>query len=445
VHSKLQISGDALKGLQIMGLLETRNLDYSHVIHLSCNERNLPPDGHIPSFVPYDLQREAGWLMQNEREYIYAFHFFRSNQRAKNIYLLYNTETDELGSGEVSRFIRSLQLYYTSRNPQITWSDSLAEFKNYGSSLPGNQISIPKSPEVMQRVNEFLESRELSATSLNSLRKCSLQFYFKYLSRIREPEKDEGFLSPTESGMLTHKVLEYAMISMVSRQIDKNALPLYEETILQLFAKAAKELFPEKDFSLGEGLMQKTFLCSNVKRILEITAAEDHGAYLRGNEVEGKKKLAVNGRALGFIGTADRIQQRDSVIEILDYKTGKLEKNDLKTQGWDSLGNHKKRDELFQLLFYAWLFFEEGKEIKPFIISIRSGEFTKLSAQVGGVESFQQVHMEMIETLLSGLVSGLLDEGTEFTQTPEKENCKFCNFNTLCKSEDNEQAEDIAG
>jgi len=191
--------------------------------------------------------------------------------------------------------------------------------------------------------------------------------------------------------------------------------------------------------------MQKTFLCSNVKRILEITAAEDHGAYLRGNEVEGKKKLAVNGRALGFIGTADRIQQRDSVIEILDYKTGKLEKNDLKTQGWDSLGNHKKRDELFQLLFYAWLFFEEGKEIKPFIISIRSGEFTKLSAQVGGVESFQQVHMEMIETLLSGLVSGLLDEGTEFTQTPEKENCKFCNFNTLCKSEDNEQAEDIAG
>lgn len=444
LHAHIQLEGNNREGIQLTGLLETRNLDFKSIIHLSCNEGNLPPDVRIPSFVPFDLQREAGWLMQNEREHIYAYHFFRSCKRAVQIHLLYNTETDEMGSGEPSRFLRMIRLEKLQQKEKHYYKEQLASFGGYENK--GNIIPtvIVKTPGVKKLIDDFTEQFSFSASSLNALRKCSLRFYLQYICKVKEPPQEDVFLDSRKSGIIIHKIVEVSLLPFVGKKIESAKIQLSRQAIENIFDDFVRIECKDKDFTSGEGLVQKAYLCDTATRLLEGICEMDDGVSLTSLEKEIVSNAVMNGRDIKFSGYIDRLQERDGILEIIDYKTGQVDSGKLKISSCEEIGIHENRDQIFQLLFYAWLLRGEEKLIESSIVSTKESNFEKIKAIYYNKTAIGKYETDAFEKLISQIINNFLNPDIPISQTAEKANCKKCYFNSICHIQD-EQAEDIAG
>ncbi|MEN0081416.1 PD-(D/E)XK nuclease family protein [Flavobacterium lindanitolerans] len=371
--AEVSFEGEPLNGLQVMGVLESRVLDFETVIVTSMNEGKFPAGKSQNSFIPYDVKRELGLPTFKEKDAIYTYHFYHLLQRAKNIYLLYNTESEGLDGGEKSRFITQLEVE-KQKNHNIT-------HEIYNAALPDiayRPIVIPKSESVMQRLKEIAE-KGFSPSALTSYIRNPIQFYTQKILRISEVEEVEENIALNTLGTIIHETLrvlyEPYIGKFLSAEDIKNCIKKIDEEVLRQF----KIVYKEGEIKKGRNLLAFEVAKRNVFNFLKLELEEiENGDAVKIIALEKTYERLLEHPKLPYPvlikGNVDRIEQRNGKIRIIDYKTGKVEGKEVALKQWDKLTDEIKNDKIIQVLAYAFMYEpnRDGQEIEVGIISFKN-------------------------------------------------------------------------
>ena len=471
----IPFSGEPVRGLQIMGLLETRNLDFKNILMLSVNEGMLPKGSTDTSFIPYNLRKAFGLTTMEHKDSIFAYYFFRLLQRTTNISLVYNTATEGLNRGEMSRFM--LQLLMESNH-------TVSRF-NLTSGIEltaARSISIQKTPEIIDTLKKryvLEDSRPLSPTALNSLLECSLRFYFHYVAGLQEPDEVSEDIDGAMLGNFFHHAAEFIYTSILLR---KAARPSDTKAVLQAInAKTINaeiqagtirgiidaadiepwlknvhsieqvvDLFFRIDFFRlkdhqetpeynGEQLVRRTivtgFLKTLLKLDLERAPFELLGLELVVNgEIQGTEGIAVR-----FGGTIDRLDKKDGVQRIVDYKTGGNPKTPADVDALFA-EDADRASHVFQIFLYASILQNEANIVCPELLYIHKAAASNFESGIwlGSQKNKQKVtdfkpFEETFKNNLNNLIINLFNNNLPFTQTPHAEKCIYCDYKNLCR------------
>ncbi len=371
--AEVSFEGEPLRGLQIMGVLESRVLDFDTVIITSMNEGKFPAGKSQNSFIPYDVKRELGLPTFKEKDAIYTYHFYHLLQRAKNIYLIYNTENDGLDAGERSRFITQLEVERKSQH-NIT-------FDIYNPDLPNTAyepISVPKSELVMERLKEIAVNG-FSPSALTSYIRNPIEFYFQKILRIREVEEVEENIALNTLGTIIHETLKALYEPFIGKFISENDLSncfkLLDDEVLKQF----KLVYKEGEIKKGRNLLAFEVAKRNVSNFLKMeleSVKNNEAIQIVALEQTFEREFVHPKLPFPVLikGNVDRIERRDGKIRIIDYKTGKVEKANVVLKTWNGLTQEIKNDKIIQVLAYAFMFEKEasGLPIEVGIISFKN-------------------------------------------------------------------------
>lgn len=360
--AEVSFEGEPLRGLQIMGVLESRVLDFETVIITSMNEGKFPAGKSQNSFIPYDVKRELGLPTFKEKDAIYTYHFYHLLQRAKNIYLIYNTENDGLDAGERSRFITQLEVEKKSKH-NIT-------FDIYNPDLPNTAyepISVPKSELVMERLKEIAVNG-FSPSALTSYIRNPIEFYFQKILRIREVEEVEENIALNTLGTIIHETLKALYEPFIGKFISENDLlncfKLLDDEVLKQF----KLVYKEGEIKKGRNLLAFEVAKRNVSNFLKMeleSVKNNEAIQIIALEQTFERQFVHPKLPFPILikGNVDRIERRDGRIRIIDYKTGKVEKSNVILKTWEGLTQELKNDKIIQVLAYAFMYEKEAGEL----------------------------------------------------------------------------------
>jgi hypothetical protein len=419
--AEVSFEGEPLKGLQIMGVLESRVLDFETVIITSMNEGKLPAGKSQNSFIPYDVKKELGLPTFKEKDAIYTYHFYHLLQRAKNIYLLYNTESEGLDAGEKSRFITQLEV---EKQPQHNLSHEI-----YNAVLPETAyqpIVVAKSESVMIRLKE-IAAKGFSPSSLTSYIRNPSDFYFQKILRIREVEEVEENIALNTLGTIIHETLEALYTPFIGKFLSENDIlgcfKLLDAEVLKQF----KLVYKEGEIKKGRNLLAFEVAKRNVSNFLKVELESiKNGDAIKILHLEKACERILEHPSLPFpikiAGKVDRIEERNGLIRIIDYKTGKVEKTNVTLKSWRGLTDEIKNDKIIQVLAYAFMYENEanGKPIEAGIISfknLKSG-FLPFNFKEGKEEK-TTIDAAIFNEYLEQMVL-LLNEILDFTKTFEQ-------------------------
>ena len=371
--AEVSFEGEPLNGLQIMGILESRVLDFETVIITFMNEGKFPAGKSNNSFIPYDVKKEYGLPTFKEKDAIYSYHFYHILQRAKNVFLIYNTESEGSDAGEKSRFITQLEI---EKQPNHILSNEI-----YNAILPEVAYQpkvIAKSEAVMARLSE-IATKGFSPSSLTSYIRNPIDFYFQKILRIREVEEVEESIAVNTLGTIIHETLKTLYKPYEGKFLSKFILQSFlkesDDEVLRQF----KLIYKEGEIKKGRNLLAfevaKRHVQNFVRHELE-SIKQGIAIKIIAIEKTYERLLEDSDLPISILikGNVDRIDERDGVIRIIDYKTGKVEKNNVKLKAWHGLTQELKNDKIIQILSYAYMFFEEanGKDIEAGIISFKN-------------------------------------------------------------------------
>lgn len=444
---KIPFTGEPLKGLQVMGVLETRNLDFKNVYILSLNEGAFPSFGSKGSYVPFNIRKAYGMPTVEHQDAMYAYLFYRMMQRAENIYLFYNSETDVLGQGEMSRYLQ--QLIYES-------GLTIERFALHNDIQPAtiHPIVIKKDARIREALSRMNEGnvyfKGISPSALNTYLECRLKFYFRYLAKVREPNEVEEDLDARVLGDFLHKVMERFYKQLREKKKNKlveagdldNTDAIFDKLINDVFVEAY-HLDPGKKMEYeGQSLVVREVIRKFIRRIMELdkkrTPFEMEAVELAGLlynvKIEHEPGYAVIG------GTIDRVDRKDNEVRIIDYKTGK---DKLEFENIASLfaRDDKDRKAAFQTLVYALLYKHnvaaraDDTKFIPGLIN-RLNLFDE-SFQFGLIMNKAKVDdvsflLPEFEAHLKDLLSELFNPDTIFDQTTLVEKCRICPYQAIC-------------
>jgi len=434
-RSEVNLKGEPLSGIQIMGMLETRNLDFKNIIILSANEGILPKSETIESFIPFDIRAHFKLPLPKDKTDIYAYHFYRLLQRAKNVTLVYDSESGQLGGGEPSRYILQLKSELSKLNTSIQIEEKLIDFPPPESSAR-DEIEIPKEAGVMELIHQKLISG-LSPSSLSTFINCSLQFYFSQLLKLKSSDELEKSIESDVFGTVVHGVLEELYRPFVGSVINTSEL----SKRLTLSDKLLRNMFLEQ-FHKGELSTGKNYLTVEVARkyiqrfvTMDIAELKKQATQLLAVEKKFTTAIKVNGQKVILKGTVDRIDSggSGSSLRLIDYKTGAVEPKDLKLKDWEDLILDPKHQKIFQLLFYTFLFEENNQKKNPLagIYSLRKPSEGFLSAILPDDADWKE-SKETFQQMLDELISKLINPELPFSQTEDEERCNWCDFKNIC-------------
>jgi len=371
--AEVSFEGEPLRGLQIMGVLESRVLDFETVIVTSMNEGKFPAGKSQNSFIPYDVKKELGLPTYKEKDAIYTYHFYHLLQRAKNIYLVYNTENDGLDAGERSRFITQLEVEKQKQH-NLT-------FDIYNPVLPTTAYQpmvIPKSEAVMERLKEIALTG-FSPSALTSYIRNPIEFYFQKILRIREVEEVEENIALNTLGTIIHETLKALYEPFIGKFISEtdllNGFKLLDDEVLKQF----KLVYKEGEIKKGRNLLAFEVAKRNVSNFLKMELESiKNGDAIKIIALEQTFERELTHPKLPFPvlikGNVDRIELRNGRIRIIDYKTGKVEKTNVVLKSWNGLTEELKNDKIIQVLAYAFMFEKEAGEtpIEVGIVSFKN-------------------------------------------------------------------------
>jgi ATP-dependent helicase/nuclease subunit B len=447
----LPFFGEPLKGVQLMGMLETRTLDFSNVILLSANEDLLPSSKTSSSYIPFDIRRDFKLPTHHQKNAVYGYHFYRLLQRAQNVHLLYNSEADELGGGDKSRFIKQIITELPSYNPAIKIVEQLLSTPLIKGE-PYPPIIIPKEGDVYEKM-KAKATKGFAPTTLNYYRQCPLKFYYHSIAGLEEQKELEDTIDPQILGQAVHDALNQLYQSF------KDA-PLTKENITSMLseAEAATDQAFLKKYKGSELTFGKNLLLVRVAKILItkflrsesvlVSDLKEKGISLTVKFLEqfiekhvtiqhhGQK---IDVRLKGFMDRVDRIGEE---WRIVDYKTGRVEERDLKLETLDELIQNPDLSMSFQLLSYAYLFgtrFENNKQkIRAGIIPLKKGSEGFLEVTVPSVSEEKSGslilsdHLKDFEKILMKMLEEIFDTDVPFIQTEDRKVCEKCIFIDLC-------------
>lgn len=441
----IPFEGEPLSGLQIMGVLETRALDFDRLIILSMNEGIFPLKKAANSFIPYNLRRGFGLPTYEHQDSVWAYHFYRLIRRARQVTLLYDTRTTGLQTGEVSRFVHQLRYHY-----QYPLIDELVVYDVASSAVP--PISVEKTAEVETLLSDFLAGgpRALSASAINTYLDCPLKFYFSVVEQIQEEDEITETVERDVFGSILHKVMEELYAPFKGKLVTADLLKLLRKDqplLTGAIARAFAELFfksPVVRPLEGENFLTGEMIRKYVEKILEQDARFTPFHYV---ESEKKVRAALtlhNGKVVQLKGFIDRVDSSDRTLRIVDYKTGS---GKLAFESVEGLFDKEAKDRpkaVMQVFLYAWMYQQlpeyGGQPIQPAIYYLRTlfqGSFDPVVQQTQGrgkadkVDAFQTFSSDFEESLRQCL-DEIFNPDLPFTQTATGKACAYCPFRGLC-------------
>jgi hypothetical protein len=357
-QAQVSFEGEPLKGLQIMGILESRVLDFENVIITSLNEGKLPGGKSNNSFIPYDVKLEKGLPTYKERDAIFTYHFYRLLQRAKNIYLLYNTHSEGIDAGEKSRFITQLEIeHLPNHNFKKVFYNAIKPDTIY------QPIEVIKTQPILDRLEEIATIKGFSPSSLTNYLRNPIQFYYQRILGVRENDEVEENVAANTLGTIIHEVLEkmYALFEGKNIQIQVSDIDVMIQNIEAITLEKFIEVYKEGEIKKGKNLIAFEVAKRNIYNFLiQEKQHIENGDELFILSLEKPHETIFEHPNLPYpvkiSGKVDRIELRNNTIRIIDYKTGKVEANKLKINTFDGLTLDLANDKIIQLLCYALMF-----------------------------------------------------------------------------------------
>lgn len=354
----LDFKGEPLQGLQIMGMLESRVLDFETVIISSVNEGILPAGKTNNSFIPFDVKVENKLPTYKEKDAVYTYHFYRLLQRAKNIFILYNTEADVLTGGEKSRFITQLEiegihkLSYHLITPKVP--------------IINNSLNtIDKTPAVIESL-KIIAQKGFSPSSLTNYIRNPIDFYYQKILNIREYDEAEETVAANTLGTVIHNTLEDFYSPLINTFLTVEAIKKMKLLIEKTVRSHFKEVYKEGDITKGKNLIIYEIAKRYVSNFLDLEISDiQKGNNIKILAVEADASAEIKIPELGFPvrvrGKIDRVDEYNGIIRIVDYKTGKVTQNEVEIVNWDEIASdYKKFSKSFQILTYAYMIHQSG-------------------------------------------------------------------------------------
>lgn len=421
--AEVSFEGKPLSGLQVMGVLESRVLDFENVIITSVNEGKFPSGKSANSFIPYDIKRELGLPTFREKDAIYSYHFYHLLYRAKNIYLLYNSEnSDGIDAGEKSRFLAQLEIDF----PQHITKNTI--FNAHLPSLAYEPIKIDKTPSVLDLLNKIATEKGFSPSSLTSYIRNPIQFYTQRILRISEIDEVEENIAVNTLGTVIHETLKHLYFPYIGKFLSVNDLDTMYALVETETVRQFKAIYKEGEIKKGKNLLAFEVAKQNVEQFLKMEKKDvEAGAAIKilflEHTLEGKivdKSLPYE---IKIAGNVDRIELRDNKIRIIDYKTGKVEARTLKVDDFTELTSDIKYEKIIQLLCYA-LMFENVEAFKNYpveagIISFKNMKAGFMPFGLGKRNSIHDINKETIidfKQSMLGLILEILNPEIPFEE-----------------------------
>lgn len=457
---KLPFQGEPLEGLQIMGVLESRNLDFRRVIICNMNEGSFPPNSSINALVPFNLRKAFGMPVQEQNDAIYAYTFYRLLHQAEEVHMLYATAAQQGQVGEKSRYIHQIQ-------------HEMQDFSVAGNELPVHvpvglsevrPITITKDENILETLQRYTDQAgagvvpvSFSPSAINTWLDCRLKFYFNYIASIEVPEEVQEDVDPALFGNLVHLSLELLYQGYIKRkgrsvlaaedirELEKYVFPSVELAIRrQYHLEENKEMKLTGKLAIARDVLQK-YLLGVLKKdgetapfeIISLEAGRKYKARLSINTDRGNRQVA-------FGGVIDRVDRVNETIRLIDYKSGADRKD---FNGIESLFDRKSKSRnkaAMQTLFYGFLFkanFPNNKvPLKPAIFALREifqEDFNPYLQVKEGTGKRVEVenYMDYEEDFLRGLsntIQEIFDPDQPFDQTEDLTKCKYCPFAPIC-------------
>jgi hypothetical protein len=469
--------GEPLGGVQVMGVLETRALDFENVIWMSVNEGVFPSRRSGSSFIPWSLRRAYGLPGIEQHDAVYAYYFYRMLQRTRRMTLVYNTKTDGLFTGEPSRFIYQLKFssLFKIRERSVVFN-----------LLPpvDRPVNIEKTDAVMEMLRQYTgedtDGKYLSAAAINSYIDCSLRFYFRYIARLPEPETVTEEVDMAVFGNLFHTAAHLMYKPYIGKDVtagiidelmaDRNRVDMLVRLAFSEVLKTGGTFFDgvsdgaapggsdggeaaaagsETDGGLtGVNLIIAGVIATYIRQLLAIdrriapfmvTALEDKFTGTIKANVEDE---TIHVRIGGII---DRIDEAGGRIRVVDYKTGNDDADFRSVESLFGRNDARRRRAVFQTMLYAWLYLHRSgslSPVTPMLYQARKffgNESTVLTHKPGGsapkpVWDFRE-HLPEFEKGLQSVLSELFDARIGFTQAGDHGVCRYCPYSRLCHRE----------
>jgi hypothetical protein len=442
-------SGEPLSGIQIMGILETRALDFKNLIIISVNEGLLPSITTSSSFIPFSLREAFGLPSVNHQESIYAYHFYRLLHRAENVHFIFNSNSEGLRSGEISRFLQQMK-YDPGLKPEFT--NLRFEISNPAAVGTVIERTAEHNRRLYDRFYPVNDGNRLSPSAINTWLNCRMKFYYRYVNDLREPEKISDEIDPAMLGILLHEVMKdlYSGYSgIVIDRAELNSISTDNEGLSSLISGAINKQFNRKNDSavaINESIVRNV-LHIYISRILDL---DSKAAPFRIVALEKPVRFSISVNNEGSSseiwtgGIIDRLDIVNGITRIVDYKTGKVSDSIKQIEELFREDRIKDSDGWLQTLLYCegFLSIEPGAKVRPSIYKIKSasGEqvddhlIIKLSGKDGTrVEDYAMVRQEFMHNLQ--LVAETILSGSEpFMMTNDIwGKCFYCPYRILCK------------
>jgi hypothetical protein len=421
-RTQIPFYGEPLSGLQIMGILETRTLDFKRVIYTSVNEGVLPKSKSTDAFIPFDIRKQAGLPTHHDREALFAYHFYRLLQAPDKIDLLYSVQATDFKPADSSRYLRQLEWEWRTKNPRVKWQEHAtgAPLRAHG---PG--IEIEKTPDVLEDVRAYLE-KGISPSGLNTFLESPLDFYYQYVIGIRESEEPEEDIAANTFGDIIHNVLETLYSPFVGAVLTTKNLAEMKSAIRPELEKHYKKKFGNS-YKYGRTLISFHVAESFVKDVVAFDRKHLESGFpitLLGLEERLTGQITVDGMTINFKGFADRIDRTNGVVRIIDYKSGKVDPLDVTV---DNLSSEKlrKKPKAIQLLLYADMYRKahpEAPEIRSSNLSFRNmkaGLLTVSSRESGKKQPVSEANITDFEEVIETIIREIMNPEVPFTANPD--------------------------
>lgn len=431
--SRIPFAGEPLEGLQVMGFLETRVLDFKNVIILSLNEDVLPATGHQVSFIPYNLRRAFGLPTYEDKHAVSAYHFFRLLQRAENIHLLYNTESASRTSGECSRFIRQLE------NELVPEFQESISFNRKLLATPYNNekiqpVIVEKNKVVQALLDAYLLKetvpgvRKFSASALSTYISCSLKFYFKYIAGLSEKEELREDWEAAEFGKVLHAGMQ--VLYRDAGLVTEKYLKAKTGQVANALDEAIHSLYPYRRAPEGKNILLRSAILDLMHRIIELDAKEAPFNMISLEQNMERKFSLKDGKSVVLMGILDRVDEKMGVTRVLDYKTGRI-KFQSKTDA-DILFSDPELKEQFQATMYAGILHAgfPKKKIKSALITLRA--MSEGVRYFNDGAAFLDEDYQNFDTHLDVLISEIFNPTVPFRQTDDESRCLWCPYKEIC-------------
>ena len=445
--------GNPLDGLQIMGLLETRLLDFETIIAVGVNEDALPPMNRITSFIPFDLRAAFGLPTMRDKQALFAHHFYRLLHRSKHCSFIYGSDQTALNANQKSRYLEQIQLELCIANPKINFTHYLLDFET--NAIAPKQQSLVKTPEVLGSIKAFIthEKTNFSATSLANFYACPLNFYYNHILKYRENDDLSDTLEANTMGSIIHKALDYLYRTYFHATDGKEILTKITSEIIEKMIKNLGEGIAQGyqeenfhhiktdnvgqnhiDFKMIETLLRR-YLTNQKEKIEKATVPVYFAASEEKIELMRSFESDFGTFNLHLKGSLDRVECENDTYIIYDYKTGNLDKKTVALLDLDFLSSFEpikdsklkaiKQDYSIQLMMYRYLYKLEYPNKKTAAVLTPMMTLTNESIQSDAINDEPLIEDKM-DDLIVYMLNNLLDPSVPIQHNCNSRYCKYC-------------------